>query len=384
LGRGVAMKFRELEDFHPDRIFEHHELFAKLREQRSSPGAVTAAQPQAPPPSPTPARMLPLGNLLDNILDDTDSEPAAASGPRDAMRDFIDRAVAPHLAPREDPRLPQAVAEVDAAAGKLMRAVLHHANFQALEAGWRAIRWLVRGLETGALLKVYLLDISKPDLAASLRGLHQVLVEQAEEPWALVAGNYTFGHTETDVRLLRDLAGIMHLAGAPFLAEGDPAGADSEQVDQLWEALRRSPGARSIGLALPRFLLRLPYGEDTDSVEGFAFEEMPGTPVHGNYLWANPAFACAYLLGQAFTSDGWDLRPGRHQEIGGLPLHVYKEDGEQQLKPCAEMLMTEEDAESIMDQGYMPLASIKGQDSVRLLRFQAIANPPAPLAGRWG
>jgi type VI secretion system protein ImpC len=175
----------------------------------------------------------------------------------------------------------------------------------------------------------------------------------------------------------------MHAAGAPFLAEGDPAGADSEQVDQLWEALRRSPGARSIGLALPRFLLRLPYGQDTDSVENFAFEEMPGSPVHRNYLWGNPAFACAYLLGQAFTRDGWDLRPGTHHEIGGLPLHVYEEDGEQQLKPCAEMLMTEDDAESLMDQGYMPLASIKGQDTVRLLRFQSITQPPAPLAGRW-
>ena len=120
-----------------------------------------------------------------------------------------------------------------------------------------------------------------------------------------------------------------------------------------------------------------------EPVESFAFEEMPGTPDHQNYLWANPAFACAYLLGQAFSSDGWNLRPGVHEEIRGLPLHVYQAGGEKRLKPCAELLMTESDAEWILEQGLMPLVSLKNEDAVRLLRFQSIAEPLAPLSGRW-
>jgi hypothetical protein len=31
----------------------------------------------------------------------------------------------------------------------------------------------------------------------------------------------------------------------------------------------------------------------------------------------------------------------------------------------------------------MPLCSVRGRDEVQLLRIQSIADPPAPLAGRW-
>jgi type VI secretion system protein ImpC len=77
------------------------------------------------------------------------------------------------------------------------------------------------------------------------------------------------------------------------------------------------------------------------------------------------------------------MRPGTHLEIQGLPLHVYESDGEPQLKPCAEVLMTDRDAAWIMEQGFMPLASMKGQDVVRLVRFQSIAEPPVGLVGSW-
>jgi type VI secretion system protein ImpC len=269
-----------------------------------------------------------------------------------------------------------------------MRAILHHADFQALEAAWRALDWLVRGLDTGTYLKLYVLDISKSDLADRLRELRRILVDEAAvapggEPWALVAADFTFARTEGDIRLLTSLAEVMRAAGAVLLAEADPNDADSPAAERLWQTLRNSPEASSVGLALPRFLLRLPYGEKTSTIESFAFEEMPGSPVHHDYLWGNPAFACAFLLGQAFSRDGWDLRPGTHTSITGLPLHVYESDGEQQLKPCAEVLLTEADADSVLEQGFMPVVSIKNQDAVRVIRFQSIAQPPAPLAGAW-
>jgi type VI secretion system protein ImpC len=146
--------------------------------------------------------------------------------------------------------------------------------------------------------------------------------------------------------------------------------------------LRHSSEARWIGLALPRFLLRLPYGEKTSPLESFEFEEMP-TSVHQDYLWGNPAFCCAYLLGQAFQTYGWNLRPGAHRQIDGLPLHVYQQDGRPVMKPCAEVLLTEREAEFLMEQGIMPLASLKDQGAVILLRFQSIAHPLAALSGRW-
>jgi type VI secretion system protein ImpC len=90
------------------------------------------------------------------------------------------------------------------------------------------------------------------------------------------------------------------------------------------------------------------------------------------------------MLAEGFANDGWEMRPGAHAEIDGLPLHVYEAEGEKQVKPCAEVLLTERDLDWILDQGYMALASIRDSDVVRLVRFQSIAKPLAALSGRWG
>jgi type VI secretion system protein ImpC len=66
-----------------------------------------------------------------------------------------------------------------------------------------------------------------------------------------------------------------------------------------------------------------------------------------------------------------------------MPAHVYREDGESRIKPCAEALLTEKAAAAILDNGIMPLLSLKDRDVVRLLRFQSLADPSAPLEGRW-
>src|SRR5215472_4926358 len=97
---------------------------------------------------------------------------------------------------------------------------------------------------------------------------------------------------------------------------------------RAWGALRKLPEASYAGLALPRFLLRLPYGKETDPAELFDFEEMPQSTAHEDYLWGNPAFVCAALLAQAFSKEGWRMRPGTIRQIDGLPLHAYQENGE--------------------------------------------------------
>lgn len=388
---GIALRFQELEDFHPGRIYERIDLFRAFRQKRAALSAPSKfREAAAAPASPPDLAALSGGSLLDSVLEGMEAQPASAAPPRDELQAFIEQSVAPHLAPRPDPQLPQLIAQVDAAAGNMMRAVLHHKDFRALEAAWRAVFFLVRRLETGTDLKLYLLDISKAELGEDLRrsghprggDLYRLLA--GADPWAVVAGNFSFGRNEEDIRMLAGIGRLMSVLGAPFLAEANLADhSDAAEVTQLWESLRHSAEASWLGLALPRFLLRLPYGKETDPVEGFSFEEMPGTPEHQDYLWGNPAFACAELLGEGFSNDGWNLRPGANLEIGGLPLHVYESGGEKHLKPCAELLMTESEADWVLEQGFMPLVSLKNRDAARLLRFQSIAEPPVPLSGRW-
>jgi type VI secretion system protein ImpC len=429
-----TLRFDTLDAFHPDKIFERAEVFRALREARErlkdpktyeAAAALVRAWTEREAPARTPEPEGPAPARGEGVPDSVDLvKELIAAGQRRA-RDaghlpggddwnlFLQRIVQPHLVPREDPAQPALIAGVDRAAGALMRAILHHPEFQALEAAWRALDFLVRRLETDGDLQLFVFDVSKAEVAADLSsatelsatGTYKLLVERTlgtpgGSPWAVVAGNYTFDQTPEDVAMLSRMAKLARAAGAPFLAAASPQIVGCRSLAEtpdpsewrsggvggatLWEALRELPEASYLGLALPRFLLRLPYGKGTDPLEAFDFDEVPQGAGHEDYLWGNPGIACLCLLGQAFGEYGWGLRPGVFQEIDGLPLHVYKEDGESRAKPCAETLLTFRAAEIILEKGLMPLLSIQGRDSVRLGRFQSIRNPLTPLAGRWG
>jgi type VI secretion system protein ImpC len=204
--------------------------------------------------------------------------------------------------------------------------------------------------------------------------------------------------TTQDVEVLANMARIARAARAPFIAGAhtlllgcpslvtspDPHGWKEDPVAQeAWQQVRQLPEAAFLGLALPRLLLRLPYGKNAATTEQFAFEEMPAGAPHDNYLWGNPAFACALLLGQSFSQSGWNLRPGELSEIDRLPVAIYQEEDERLQKPCAEVLLTHRAIDEMLNKGLMALLSQKDRDAVRLGRFQSVASPPTPLGGRW-
>lgn len=77
------------------------------------------------------------------------------------------------------------------------------------------------------------------------------------------------------------------------------------------------------------------------------------------------------------------MEPGDDQDLVDLPAHVFEQDGERHLQPCAEVLLTERAGEAILARGFMPLLSYKNRNAVRVMRFQSIAQPSSPLAGAW-
>ena len=366
---GMQLRFRELDDFHPDHIYRNQSEFQEFMEARDKKSDGAARETRSAPPVDLSR------GLLDQIVDhQTPEEPVLE--PDGDLAAFIKKSIAPHVV-HQDPQQKARVARADSAASEAMRAVLHHPEFQALEASWRAVWMLVRGLNTDGDLKLYVFDATLEELVGDLEGTVALLTDP-KKAWALLTADFYFGQSTSDARALSLFGRIAQRIQAPFLA----GGALDESPSDDWQLLRKAPEARSIGLTLPRFLARMPYGKKTSTVESFEFEEMPAM-VHGDYLWANPAFCCAYLLGKTFLKEGWRLRPGLVREIGDLPAHVYEVDGEPEIKPCAEMLMSERQASLLMDQGFMPLASLKGKDAVLLVRFQSIADPVAALLGRW-
>ncbi|OQY08388.1 MAG: hypothetical protein B6I22_00825 [Desulfobacteraceae bacterium 4572_123] len=436
VGTPITARFSELDDFHPEQLYARLEVFQTLRDARkrlNDPHSFESAKnevrnwiravetpqhikPESEQSTPSPAAPgKTSGSLLDQIVEEAkESHPDMKTVSEPSQWDsFMQSIVGPYLVPNRDPEQDELIAAVDASISGLMKKILHHPDFQALESAWRALRFLVYRMETTALLKVYLLDISKDELAADLNGsddlrktvAYRLFVEQAVgtpggEPWAVLAGNYIFDQNREDVEIMGRMAIVGRLAGAPFISGvhdhilGCESLSDTPHPDdwrrpvdpennRIWKVLRSISDASYLGLALPRFLLRLPYGKNTDPVNYFDFEEIPDSPAHDEYLWGNPAFICALLLAQSFSHDGWDLRPGSIQNIQGLPLHVHKEQGESVTKPCSEVVFTEKALEKILALGVMPVLSYKNRDSVRLARFQSVADPLTQLKGRW-
>lgn len=391
------IRFQELDDFHPDRLYPRLGVFQALRDARakledSATFHQTAASLGATAAKPEMASLLDSGNLLDRMVGASEGRPVPAAA--DPFQSYLQSIVAPYLVPRPDPRQAELVAQVDAATSGYMRAVLHYPKFQAIEAAWRGLYFLSRQAETGPQLKIYILQLPKDKLAEELMAaqdlratsLYKVLVEETvrtpgAERWAVIGGNYTFGTSNEDIELLGRIGLLAAGAGAPFLAAATPDPAAWSKETPYWEELRQIPEAPYLGLALPRFLLRLPYGKDTDSAESFEFEEMPEGPRHEDYLWGNPIFVSLCLLATSFSDQGWSMEPGRVLEIRGLPLHIYREGAESKLTPCAELLMTEDVAHALIDRGLMPLLSMKDSDRVRLAGFRGINGKR--LAGPW-
>jgi type VI secretion system protein ImpC len=429
----VTIGFSELDDFHPDSLFERLEVFEGLREtrkgikdpltfatltkelKRADKVSESVTPPKNVKKSIESISEQTTSDLLDQVLEETQEKAPETESSRSTSEwnNFLNQIVQPHLVPDIEPQQAEMLNAVDAATSELMQRILHHADFQAIESAWRAVYFLVSRLETDEQLKLYLLDISKAEMAADLgakedlrsTGIYKLLTEHTVEtfggePWAVLVGNYIFDNSREDTELLGRIAKIAKASGAPFISSvsdkvlGCESLAETPNPDdwqrptdtkdsQAWETLRKLPDAAYLGLALPRFLLRLPYGADTDPAEQFDFEEMPSEPDHNYYLWGNPSFACIYLLAQAFSRYGWNLRPGIIQDIEGLPLYIYKEEGESRVKPCAEVVLTERAAEIILDKGLMPLICFRNQDIIRPARFQSIADPLTSMAGRW-
>ncbi|MFW5443173.1 MAG: type VI secretion system contractile sheath domain-containing protein [Methylococcaceae bacterium] len=214
-----------------------------------------------------------------------------------------------------------------------------------------------------------------------------------------ISRNVTFDNSDSDIALLTALGGIASFAGGPFIAAADPKliGCQdlTKQVDYRewneiektnklrWQALRKSVVAPWIGLVLPRVLLRLPYGEKTDPIDAFQFEELTSNEQHELLLWGNAAFYSAVLIARTFTMQGWQMRLGEYMEISDLPAYIQRFDDITELKPCAEVCINDQTVEKILQQGIMPFISHRNANLIRLARFESIAEPLLSLRAAW-
>jgi type VI secretion system protein ImpC len=303
------------------------------------------------------------------------------------------------------------IAGIDRVLTQQLNLILHHPDFQQLEATWRGLYHLVSNTETDETLKIRVLNISKKDLGKTLGKFKGAAWDQSplfkklyeEEygmpggsPYGLLVGDYAFDHTPPDVEILQGMAQIAAASFAPFIASASPTlmGMDSWQelsnprdltkIFQTpeyaaWRSLRESEDARYLGLCMPRFLARLPYGAKTNPVDEFAFEEDTEGARHDKYVWANAAFAFATNVTRAFKLYGWCARI-RGVESGGmvegLPCHTFPtDDGGVDMKCPTEIAITDRREAELAKNGLMPLSHWKNTDYAVFMGAQSLQKP---------
>ena len=303
------------------------------------------------------------------------------------------------------------IAGIDATLDTQINAILHAPAFQALEATWRGLHMLVRRADRDAGAKIKLFNVTKRELGRTLRKFrgnawdqspifHRIYEEEfgqfGGEPYGLLIGDYSFDQRPEDVALLSDIAMIAAAAHVPFISAAAPALLQMESWAEVanprdlarifltpeyvgWRALREQEDTRYVGLCMPRFLLRLPYGTTTDPLDNLAFEEKTDGPDTSCLLWGNPAYAFGANVVSAFVAYGWCVRI-RGIDRGGvvedLPvLHHPTADGNVDRRTVTEICLSERRDAELSSCGLIPLVHRKNSDLAAFISAQSLQKP---------
>jgi len=303
------------------------------------------------------------------------------------------------------------IAELDRKLTEQVNLILHNEAFQKLEGAWRGLHHLVNNTETDEMLKIRVMNIAKADLGKTLKWYKGTNWDQSPvfkriyeeeygqfggEPFGCLVGDYYFDHSPPDVELLGELGKVCAAAHTPFIAGASPVAMQMDTWQELanprdltkifttpeyaaWRSLRESDDSRYIGLAMPRFLARLPYGAKTNPVEEFDFEEDTGAADHRKYTWANSAYAMAVNINRSFKMYGWCSRIRGIESGGsveGLPTHTFPtDDGGVDMKCPTEIAISDRREAELAKNGFMPLVHRKNSDFAAFIGAQSLQKP---------
>jgi type VI secretion system protein ImpC len=352
--------------------------------------------------------------LLDQIVEDgkvggRDVE-AKARG-KDLVKRFVAEVLEGSITVSRDTEtmINSRIAQIDHLISLQLNEVMHHPEFQRLEASWRGLKYLLSQSETGTSLKVKVLNVSKKDLLRDLQrapefdqsALFKKVYEEeygvfGGTPFGALVGDYYFDKSGQDMELLEKVSNVAAAAHAPFISAAGPemfnlaAFTELDQPRDLakifdtteyakWKAFRQSEDARYVALTAPRILMREPYGSATVPVEAFNYEERVDGTDHNAYLWGNSAWALAANVNKAFATYGW-CASIRGVEGGGLveglPVHNFRTDaGELVMKCPTEVQITDRREKELADLGFAALVHQKGTPNGAFFSVQSAQKP---------
>jgi type VI secretion system protein ImpC len=303
------------------------------------------------------------------------------------------------------------IAALDQKLSEQINLILHTPEFQSVEGAWRGLHHLVNNTETDETLKIRVMNISKNDLGKTLKKFKGTAWDQSPifkkmyeeefgqfggEPFGAIVADYYFDNSAPDVELLSSMAKVAAAAHAPFISAAAPSVMLMESWQELanprdltkifqtpehaaWRSFRESEDSRYVGLAMPRFLARQPYGAKTDPVEAFDFEEDTSAAGSKNYTWANAAYAMAVNINRSFKEYGWCSRIRGIESGGaveGLPVHSFPtDDGGVDMQCPTEIAISDRREAELAANGFMPLVHKKNTDFAAFIGAQSLHKP---------
>ena len=303
------------------------------------------------------------------------------------------------------------IAALDKKLTEQVNLIMHTEEFQKVESAWRGLHYLVNNTETDEMLKIRVMNISKNDLAKTLKKFKGTAWDQSPifkkmyeeefgqfggEPFGSIVADYYFDNSAPDVELLSSMAKVAAAAHAPFISAAAPSVMLMESWNELanprdltkifqtpehaaWRSFRESEDSRYVGLTMPRFLARQPYGAKSNPVEEFDFEEDTSAPGSKNYTWANSAYAMAVNINRSFKEYGWCSRIRGIESGGaveGLPVHAFPtDDGGVDMQCPTEIAISDRREAELAANGFMPLVHKKNTDFAAFIGAQSLHKP---------
>jgi type VI secretion system protein ImpC len=351
--------------------------------------------------------------LLDQIVDQGrfGREGAARERGKDLVKKFVSEVLEGAIKVSHDTEamINARIAQIDHLVSIQLNEIMHHPDLQKLEASWRGLKYLLSQSETGTMLKIKVLNVSKKELLRDLQraaefdqsALFKKVYEEefgvfGGSPFGALIGDYEFNKSGQDIELLEKISQVAAAAHAPFLSSVGPDMFNLESFTQLdsprdlakvfdtteyarWKNFRESEDSRYVGLTAPRMLLREPYGQDTVPIEAFNYDEKVDGTDHSKYLWGNAAYALGARITQSFASYGW-CATIRGVESGGLveslPTHNFRtESGDLAMKCPTETPVTDRREKELADLGFVPLVHQKGTSKAAFFSVQSCQKP---------
>jgi type VI secretion system protein ImpC len=352
-------------------------------------------------------------SLLDQIVEQgkMGKDADARSKGKDLVKRFVSEVLEGAITINRDTEtmINARIAQIDHLLSLQLNEILHHPDFQKLEGSWRGLQYLLKQSETGTMLKIKVLNVSKKDLLRDLQrapefdqsSLFKKIYEEeygvfGGTPFGAMVGDYYFDKSGQDIELLEKVSQVAAAAHAPFISAADPSMLSLESWAELdnprdlakifdsteyakWKGFRNSEDSRYVALTAPRTLAREPYGSTTVPVEAFNYEERVDGTNHDHYCWTNAAYSMAANINKAFAMYGW-CAAIRGVESGGLveglPVHNFRtESGEIAMKCPTEVQVTDRREKELADLGFAPLVHQKGTANAAFFSVQSAQKP---------